>query len=177
MEELVLRKRGFLYNIWKLTFGGIAFANSTPPKDTCSYRFQLIISSIVALLLLPLTIVRLVYNKIVESLGKEDEWIYDMGIAGYIVLMAMVGLAVDIHIGIYGEATITLGTYIIALVAEIALLATLILIVASLIRVQEYIADRKYSIGYNKKPKEDGTIVKLYKGWKNKYCQRIHWKN
>ena len=55
MEKITFKKRGFLYYLTKLFY-------YKDPKDTCTYRWQIILSIIIGTLLLPITLLRAIPN-------------------------------------------------------------------------------------------------------------------
>jgi len=171
MEKLEFKKSGFWYEIWIMSFGNDF--NTTPPRDICSYRLELIGASIVAILLFPITILRLVYHVVYDKYLVHSDLPRRTGVVAYMLpsVLYMLGLMI-------GEALLNSdGTnfvwwhafvgiaFIIAFLTAVAFIAYLVYVATESIRE------------YSRKSKKAGTIGIMYDSWKNKYCAPIEWKN
>lgn len=173
MERLKLRMNGFWYSVWSLTWA--TMETRTPPKNTCGYRFELMVGAILALLLLPITIYRVILRWIEESFDMEDELPTQPGVLGYLApvliltLFAITGLPFIGEDGVYKWYYMIYGFLILALATAI-----LSACIWAITLVTDHFRDKKMD---KRKRGEvsSGTIATLYDGWKNKYCTPIDW--
>jgi len=176
MEKLVFKKSGFWYNIWKLTYA--YHLSDTPPDDTCSYRWQLLISSVVALVFLPITIIRFIYGWLYRKYNWDTQELPEnMGLLGYIIMIAIFTLSWLVGAAAYDEDGVLFRFKYIA--AGFAILFSTIIITVTVALLIMYISEKESARADKrrraKKDKKPGTIATLYKGWREKYCTGIKW--
>jgi len=127
MKELTFKLQGFWYKLLRLNYAQSEIQwneNDDLPTDICTLRRKLIFSSFIAILLFPLTILRLIFNYIQS---KNKNIIKLDGLIGYVIAFALVILPILVGvifidyentnfllIWIVGLFTITLFTLLIA---------------------------------------------------------------
>ena len=175
MERLKFKMQGFWYKVWFLIHGSDYKGSEIPPKDTCSYRWDLIIASFVLLITFPVTIYRIIYLWAVESFDIDAPVM--PGLGGqmvptlFLILFAVVGL-------IFADQTAVFETYRWYYVLYGAISATIFgILVFGAISAGEWAWDKIMSIRFNtsKSTKPPGTMKILYRGWRDKHCTPIDW--
>ena len=171
MEKLEFKKSGFWYEIWLMSFGNDF--NTTPPRDICSYRAELIGASIVAVLLFPVTISRFIYHVVYDKYLVHSDLPRRTGVVAYMIpaILYALGFAVGETLFNSDGADIVWWHAFVGMAIIIAL-ATAMVLIAYLVYIASE-AIRKYS----RKSKKSGTVRIMYDSWKNKYCTPIEWKN
>lgn len=181
MEELNFKMEGFWYHIWRFTYGAYTHPYAKiPPNDTCTYRGQLIIASIVALAFLPFTIVRFIYLWVRQSFDYSDTWLRNLGIIGHILssfilfISAATGKAL---MNITNIADYKWYYIIYGFILFIVIVTSIVGLVLGIERLYDlFIAYRRKNKKKTEEVKPDGTIKTLYKSWRDKYCIPIKWK-
>ena len=154
------------------------------PKDTCRYRAMIIQTIVFALLLLPLTILRLLWRLIVPYLKKINTTAYDLfgpvdGIKGYLSSTFFILLPMLVGALFYPENQApsfftwdTLYYWSIGFVTLAIFLTTVITIAILIVNVTYIIEDYRHSNITTKKT----FLSELIRSWKEKYCKKINWK-
>ena len=167
--------QGFWYKAWLLIFENDIKGSEIPPKDTCTYRWDLIIASFVLLITLPVTIYRIIYLWVIESFDIDAPTI--PGLLGHMlptlffILSTVVGIA-------FADDLQLVETYKWYFVIYGAILIILFGIVITIgISIVEWAQNKMMSIKFNKSEstKPPGTMKILYRGWKDKHCSHIDW--
>lgn len=176
MESIEFTEKGFWYNIYKLNYGDVSM-----PLDTCTYRRGIIISFITALLLLPLTILRVLWRLMCSILyfNGRELFITNDGWGGYLASLAFIIFPLIFGAGVFSEILKGSSLFIIwvygtsLIVGALGSLGFLLIICYFIKEIYDKWRDNKV-LSYKVKP--DSKFMVLYKSWKDKYCKRIIWK-
>ena len=185
MEELKMNESGFWFHLMQLNY-----KEGNLPEDTCGFRRKLIISALTAILLFPLTILRMLWRLfliVIPFFKREWDWEPVTGLNGYWWAFIFVLLP-----------TIAGGAYYDGILMEQSFWKVWLVgagwiggggsIFLILIGIGALMADKinswrnSYIDAKNLKRIEvgnppEGKISVLYNSWKDKYCKRIKWVN
>lgn len=175
MEKLKFKMQGFWYNVWRLIYESDIKDSDIPPEDTCSYRWELILSSFILLSTLPITIYRVIYLRVVKAFDLD--WYITPGILGHMIpsIFFIIFSVSGIYFAEQDNILQSYKWYYIIYGAFITI-GTTGLIYSVIIAgewVRDKIADIKFSKSKTTKPL--GTVGTLYKGWKDNHCSPIEW--
>ena len=175
MERLKFKMQGFWYKVWLLIYENDYEGSDIPPKDTCSYRWNLIVASFVLLITFPVTIYRIIYLWIMKSFDIDAPFM--PGLLGqmaptlFLMLFATVGL-------VFADQTAVFETYrwyYVLYGAGYTVVGSALIF--GTMTAGEWAWNKLVNIKFSKSKstKPPGTAEILYKGWRDKHCSPIEW--
>ncbi len=171
METLKISTNNFWVKYYKFIFILDRYKENLP-KDTCTFRRDLIFGTLIAVLLLPIIILGNILKVIFEDgLDAQSKYIV---LVSFLVLMGISFLTVanEWNREFFFLLTLKLN----GLVLLMILIIVLVLIIGvGLVSLIEYIGD---NFSKNKPQKEKFVFFKeMYRSAKEKYCKKIEYVN
>ena len=167
MEVVELKEKGFWANMYMLVFTEL-------PDNTCIYKRNLVLALLLNLVALPITLVRYALR---VSIKNEAHYFRVSGFGP--TLVAIIIAAGSYTMGYFYIDDTDPYTLILVLYGFLTLMGAILSVGAFAFGIgamADYFADRKFKKSLEP-AKPDGTIKTLYKGFVEKYCNKIEWYN
>jgi len=172
METTNFTKKGFWYFIYRLSY------KQELPADTCTYKRGIIIALLTAILLSPITLLRLVFRLLltIPYIKNETDWKPVYGLTGYVPGMLLINAPI-----IFGNLAVDgLSFWLTWLLGAGILISIMVVFFGTFLgftiiqeRIDEYKLERnERKINTIETPSNHQN---LYESWKDKLCKKINW--
>ena len=178
METTTFKTKGFWYNLYRFNY------KTELPEDTCTFKRGIIAAFITAMILLPLTFLRIAFRYIltIPYIKRKWNWAPVNGLVGYVLPFALIVVPLAFGALYFGNVELkTVSIWVVWFVGFGWMLITvgiLIFGVFGVTQLDKWRMENKYrklkKRGYA--PKDKTAFDHLYESWKDKLCKKIEWK-